>query len=70
MVTYRAGHGARGLGDTPEFERPLEATLWGSPDSGRATKGLADGRRIGWSERDGWSSSDPRREISFREIQA
>ena len=33
VVTYPAEHVARGLGDTPESERPLEATLWGSPDS-------------------------------------
>ena len=31
IVTYPAAHVARGLGDTPEHERPLEATLWGEP---------------------------------------
>src|SRR4051794_16190212 len=34
---------AAGLGDTPERERPLEATLWGEPPCGRATARLADG---------------------------
>ena len=31
IVTYPAEHVAAGLGDTPERERPLEATLWGEP---------------------------------------
>jgi alpha-glucosidase (family GH31 glycosyl hydrolase) len=70
VATYPAAHVARGLGDASEAERPIEATLWGSPDSGRATKELTDGLRIHWSERDGWSCSDPRREISFRVIDA
>jgi hypothetical protein len=56
LVTYPAAHVARGLGDTPEHERPLEATLWGRPRCGRATTRLADGTRITWSERAGWST--------------
>ena len=67
VVTYPAEHVARGLGDTPEGERPLEATLWGTPRCGRALARLADGTRIRWSARDGWSLSTPR-EISFRVI--
>ena len=43
IVTYPAEHVARGLGDTPERERPLEATLWGEPPCGRAVARLADG---------------------------
>jgi alpha-glucosidase (family GH31 glycosyl hydrolase) len=66
VLTYPAEHVARGLGDTPESERPLEATLWGPPDSGRAATRMADGLWVRWSERDGWRLSDPRREIAFR----
>jgi alpha-glucosidase (family GH31 glycosyl hydrolase) len=35
VVTYPAAHVAAGLGDTPEAQRPLEATLWGEPACGR-----------------------------------
>jgi len=70
IVTYPAEHVAQGLGDTPEPDRPLEATLWGRPQSGRAATRLADGTRIRWRERDGWSVSDPQREVSFRLIDA
>lgn len=70
VVTYPAAHVARGLGDTPESGRPLEATLWGSPDSGRATSRLADDLLITWSERDGWRCSDPGREVAHRFIEA
>jgi hypothetical protein len=56
VLTYPAEHVARGLGDTPEHERPLEATLWGRPRGGRATARLADGARITWSQRAGWST--------------
>ena len=38
VVTYPAAHVAAGLGDTPESERPLEATLWGEPPLGRAER--------------------------------
>ena len=43
LVTLPAAHVADGLGDTPESERPLEATLWGRPPPG--TGGGAAGRR-------------------------
>ena len=38
VVTYPAEHVAAGLGDRPERERPLEATLWGEPPLGRAAR--------------------------------
>ena len=55
IVTYPSDHVARGLGDVPESARPLEATLWGTPPLGRAAVELADGTRIAWSARRGWS---------------
>ncbi len=70
IVTYPADHVAAGLGDTPESDRPLEAALWGRPRHGRALARLADGTRVRWSERDGWSVSDPDREVQFRIIEA
>ena len=73
IVTYPAEHVARGLGDTPESQRPLEATLWGSPDTSPAhprTTRLVDGLTVRWSERDGWRCSDPQREIRHRVIEA
>jgi alpha-glucosidase (family GH31 glycosyl hydrolase) len=48
LVTYPAEHIAAGLGDTPELERPLEASMWGEPPLGRATVRLADGTRVRW----------------------
>jgi alpha-glucosidase (family GH31 glycosyl hydrolase) len=48
IVTYPADHVAAGLGDTPESERPLEATLWGRPECGRSKVRLADGTEIRW----------------------
>jgi alpha-glucosidase (family GH31 glycosyl hydrolase) len=65
VVTYPAEHVQDGLGDTPESERPLEATLWGEPPLGHCAVRLADGTRVGWAH-GGWSSS-PGREISFRQ---
>jgi alpha-glucosidase (family GH31 glycosyl hydrolase) len=56
LVTYPEDHVARGLGDTPEAERPLEATLWGEPRLGRASARLADGTRIRWRHGE-WSVS-------------
>lgn len=50
IVTYPADHVAAGLGDTPERERPLEATLWGEPPHRRAVVKLADGTRIAWHD--------------------
>jgi len=65
MVTYPATHVARGLGDTPEAERPLEATLWGRPALGQAGARLADGTRVRW-RRGQWSVSRER-EVTFAE---
>jgi alpha-glucosidase (family GH31 glycosyl hydrolase) len=65
VVTYPAEHVAAGLGDTPEPDRPLVATLWGRPRCGHANARLADGTRIGW-RRGEWSGS-PEREIEYRE---
>ncbi len=62
VVTYPAAHVAEGLGDTPEGERPLRATLWGPPRLGRAAARLADGTRIGW--RDGRWELPAGREIT------
>jgi hypothetical protein len=55
LVTYPAAHVAAGLGDTPEAQRPLEATLWGKPPGGRALARLADGTTVRWT-RGEWSS--------------
>ena len=65
VVTYPQAHVAAGLGDVSESDRPLVATLWGSPPLGRAAARLADGTRIAW-RRGHWSVS-PDREVSFRE---
>ena len=65
VVTYPAEHVRAGLGDVPERERPLEATLWGRPRPGRAAAKLADGTVVRW--RDGRWSVDPPREIGFAE---
>jgi alpha-glucosidase (family GH31 glycosyl hydrolase) len=70
IVTYPADHVAAGLGDTAESDRPLEATLWGRPRSGRAVARLADGTLIRFSDRDGWSCSDLTREVHYRIIEA
>ena len=66
IVTYPASHVARGLGDVPERERPLEATLWGVPPCGRAVARLADGTTIRWT-RGSWSVSGARENVEFRE---
>jgi alpha-glucosidase (family GH31 glycosyl hydrolase) len=68
IVTYPAEHVATGLGDTPERERPLEATLWGHPRLGHAAASLTDGTRIRWREGE-WSVS-PEREVTFRTVTA
>ena len=65
VVTYPAEHVARGLGDVPEAERPLVATLWGNPPLGHCAVRLADGTRIGW--RNGRWSLPPGREVELRE---
>ncbi len=64
-MTYPAAHVAAGLGDTPEHERPLEATLWGEPRLGHTAVRLADGTRIAW--RRGRWSVDRARAVTFRE---
>jgi alpha-glucosidase (family GH31 glycosyl hydrolase) len=64
VVTYPAAHVAGGLGDTPEHERPLIATLWGAPPPGRTGVRLADGTRIAW--RRGEWERPPGREIDCR----
>jgi alpha-glucosidase (family GH31 glycosyl hydrolase) len=60
VVTHPAEHVAGGLGDTPEDERPLVATLWGRPPLGRAAARLADGTVVRWHERRGWSVPEGR----------
>jgi alpha-glucosidase (family GH31 glycosyl hydrolase) len=64
LVTYPAEHVARGLGDTPERERPLEVTLYGEPNGGRARVNLADGTRIRYER--GELSVSPDRQVAFR----
>jgi alpha-D-xyloside xylohydrolase len=67
VVTHPADHVARGLGDVPEPQRPLEATLWGTPRLRRAAARLADGTVVRW--RAGrWTVSDPERSLSTRVI--
>jgi len=66
VVTYPAEHVARGLGDTPESERPLEATMWGSPPLGQTAVRLADGTRISW-RRGRWRVS-AERQVSFAQV--
>ena len=65
VVTYPADHVARGLGDTPESERPLLATLWGEPRLGHTAVRLADGTRVSW--RRGRWSVPAEREVGFAE---
>jgi alpha-glucosidase (family GH31 glycosyl hydrolase) len=65
VVTYPESHVRHGLGDVPESERPLEATLWGAPPLGRTAVRLADGTRIAW-RRGEWTVS-PEREITLLE---
>jgi alpha-glucosidase (family GH31 glycosyl hydrolase) len=66
VVSYPASHVAAGLGDVPESERPLLATLWGTPRLGSAAARLADGTRVSW--RHGQWTASPEREITFREV--
>jgi alpha-glucosidase (family GH31 glycosyl hydrolase) len=67
VVTYPAEHVAAGLGDTSESERPLEATLWGTPRPGHAMARLADGTRIRWRAGE-WSVTPTDLQISFSEL--
>ena len=57
LVTYPGKDVAAGLGEERPG-RPLEATLWGTPRSGRALARLADGTRVRWT-RGRWSVSPP-----------
>jgi alpha-D-xyloside xylohydrolase len=68
VATYPAEHVAGGLGDVPESERSLVATLWGRPRLGHTGVRLADGTRI--SRRAGrWSVSSPAaRDVEFRQL--
>jgi alpha-D-xyloside xylohydrolase len=50
LVAYPAEHVARGLGDVPEAERPLEVTRCGEPPIGRPGVDLADGTRVRWRD--------------------
>jgi hypothetical protein len=68
VVTYPADHVAGGLGDTPERERPLEATLWGLPRLGYASARLADGTVVRWRHGN-WSVS-PDRDVTFKVVAA
>jgi alpha-glucosidase (family GH31 glycosyl hydrolase) len=63
VVTHPAEHVQDGLGDVPERDRPLEATLYGEPKASRTGARLADGTRIRW--RDGEWSVEPERRIRF-----
>jgi hypothetical protein len=65
IVTYPAWQVASGLGDEPEDQRPLVATLWGIPRLGRTAARLPDGGRIGW--RDGCRELPAGREIKVFE---
>jgi alpha-glucosidase (family GH31 glycosyl hydrolase) len=65
VVTYPAWQVAAGLGDEPEAERSLVATLWGVPRLGQVATRLADGGRIGW--RDGRWELPAGREIKVFE---
>jgi hypothetical protein len=48
VVTHPAEHVARGLGSTPDAEAPYVATLWGTPQHGRALAHLPDGSPVRW----------------------
>ena len=64
VVTYPADHVAAGLGDTPESERPLEATLYGEPPLGRPAFASRTARASAGGAGD-WSVT-PEREVTFR----
>jgi alpha-glucosidase (family GH31 glycosyl hydrolase) len=67
VVTCPAAEVVRGLGDVPELQRPLIATLWGEPRLGHAAVRLADGTRIAW-RRGEWSVA-PERRVQFRTVE-
>ena len=66
VVSYPAAHVAAGLGDVPEAERPLVATLWGRPRLGHTAARLGDGRRIAW--RDGTWVLPEGRDVTVRTV--
>ncbi len=68
VVSHPAEHVAQGLGDTPEQERPLVATLWGRPRSGRAQARLHDGTVVRWHALRGWNVSGHDRDITFAQV--
>lgn len=69
VPTHPAASVASGLGEDGVATRPVEATLWGRPTTGRAKVRLRDGTGISWSETDGWKLDRPEgappRRISF-----
>ena len=67
-LTYPPEHVLAGLGDVPESQRPLVATLWGDPPLGRAGARLPDGGRIGW--RNGQWQLPPGRAVTVRSMLA
>jgi hypothetical protein len=65
VVSHPAAHVASGLGDVPEGQRPLVATLWGEPPLGQTGVRLSDGTRIAW-RRSRWAV-DGEREVELVE---
>ena len=59
IPTHPAETVAAGLGEDGVATRPIEATLWGRPRTGRSKVRLADGTAISWSATGGWSVSRP-----------
>lgn len=53
VITYPREHVATGLGDTPDAQRPLVATLWGDPERPVAAR-TAEGAVVRWSPKKGW----------------
>ncbi|HWI21505.1 MAG TPA: TIM-barrel domain-containing protein [Baekduia sp.] len=66
VITYPVEHVSDGLGDTPDDQRPLEATLWGRPTKA-VSASTADGAVIKWSPRNGWKLP-PDRVVATREL--
>ncbi|MFZ0042822.1 MAG: TIM-barrel domain-containing protein [Solirubrobacteraceae bacterium] len=70
VISYPAAAVASGLGDIPEIERPLVATLWGSPPLAATAARLPDGGRITW-RRGRWEvEGEGEREIALVERSA
>ena len=66
LLTHPADAVATGLGLHGETERPLEATLWGTPPLGHTAARLADGARVSW--RRGEWSGPASREVRYSEV--